>query len=339
MGNGWRARIALSRPPFRSPRCLDASSRVPFRFGYDLALPAPTAPTVERMAVAPSAQRLRPLTLALALALAAIVGGCALVGCTPGATEPPQHADPGEVDEADQVGLEETDFGNLTWTFRPGGNLPETAQVDLVDGGAVDGTARFELGEVVLAELTSDDRTDAAVQITRLDGNAIDEQWYLWVAGEDGPVQVTLPVARMAHCGTVTHSVTAVGSGGVQIHESRRYIGEDGLACTETGTDERTRVVHAVEARNTGEWWPVQTGPVGGFGGLCPTAADYETVTYEGPLHAAPDASVDGGTGNGRSLEVFGLEPWPVYGEPFPGWVLVGVKQDEVLSCAWAEIP
>lgn len=287
------------------------------------------------MAAAPSPKRLCALTFALA----ALVGGSALVGCTPGATEPPQRSGPLEAEEADPVGLEETDFGNLGWIFRPGGNLPETVQVNLVDGAARDGMVSYELGEVVLTELTGDDRVDAAVQITRLDGNAIDEQWYLWVAGEDGPVQVTLPVARMARCGTVTHSVAAVESGGVQIHESRRNIGEDGLACAETGSDERTRVVHAVEARNGGEWWPVQTGPVGGFGGLCPTAADYETVTYDGPVHAVPDASTDGSIGNGQSVEVFGLEPWPVYGEPFPGWVLVGVKQDDVLSCAWAETP
>lgn len=272
-----------------------------------------------------------------------LFGASALAGCA--SPEIPQQDDsragqPTETEEQPApAGLEETDFGNLAWAFRPGGSVPETARVELVDGKASDGMVSYELGEVVLAELTDDGRMDAAVQITRLDGNAIDEQWYLWVATDDGPVQVTLPVARMARCGTVTHSVSAVESGGVQIHESRRMIGEDALACTETGSDERTRIVHAVQARNLGEWWPVQTGPVGGFGGLCPTAAEYEMLPYDGPIHAAPDTTVDVGIGNGRPVEVFAVEPWPVYGEPFAGWKLVGVMHDDVMSCAWAEIP
>lgn len=236
-------------------------------------------------------------------------------------------------------GLEYTDFGNLSWVFRPGGSVPETVQIELVNGKAEEGGATYELGEVVLSELTGDDRMDAAVQITRLDGNAIDEQWYLWIAADDGPTQVTLPVARTARCGTATHSVTAVDSGGVQIYESRRNIGEDGLACSETGGDERTRIVQAVEARNAGEWWPIQTAPVAGFGGLCPTAAEYETWPNDGALYAVPDASAAEDIDSGKRAYIFALEPWPIYGEPFPGWILVGVRQgqDGDMGCAWAE--
>lgn len=284
---------------------------------------------------------IRPGSVVAGIALV-LLGAASLSGCSPGdAPAPAETTAPAETaapSEEPPAGLEETDFGNLSWVFRPGGNLPETVQVDLVDGKAEDGLVQYSLGEVVHAELTGDEQIDAAVQLTRLDGNAIDEQWYLWVATADGPAQVTLPVARMARCGTVTHSVQAV-DGGVQIHESRRNIGEDVLACTDTGSDERTRVVSAIEARNDGEWWPVQTGPVGGFGGLCPTAAEYESVPYDGELHAAPDATVDAGITNGAEVAVFALEPWPVYGEPFPGWKLVGVQQDGVMSCGWAETP
>lgn len=290
------------------------------------------------MSPAPDFADLRTALLLCAGAVcAALLAGCAATKTAPRQTDSAQEQEQ-EPEQSEPIGLEETDFGNLTWTFRPGGNTPETVQFDLVDGAFDDGMVRYELGEIVSAELTGDDRMDAAVQITRLDGNAIDEQWYLWIAGDDGPVQLTLPVARMSRCGTATHSVTAVESGGVQIHESRRNIGEEALACADIGSDERTRIVHAVEAGSIGEWWPVQTDPVSGFGGLCPTAADYETVSYDGVLRPAPDVSVDGGATDGPA-QVFGLEPWPVYGEPFPGWVLLGVKQDDVMSCAWTESP
>lgn len=281
-----------------------------------------------------------PAIAAAALSVLAFTGCATAAAPEPNETEPTSEpTDAVEEEEEAQVGLEGTDFGNLDWIFRPGGNVAETAQIELVDGKASDGLVSYELGETVLSDLTSDGRMDAAVQITRLDGNAIDDQWYLWVATDDGPTQVTLPVARMARCGTVTHSVTAVETGGVQIEESRRHIGEDSLACVETGSDERTRIVQAIEARNVGEWWPVQTGPVGGFGGLCPTAAEYETLPYEGTMYMAPDAQAAAEIGGDGPVNVFTLEPWPIYGEPFPGWVLVGVKEGDTMNCAWAETP
>lgn len=271
-----------------------------------------------------------------------LFGASALAACA--SPEVPQQEDsragqPTETEEQPApAGLEETDFGNLAWTFRPGGSVPETVQVELVDGKASDGMVSYELGEVVLAELTDDGRMDAAVQITRLDGNAIDEQWYLWVATDEGPVQVTLPVARMARCGTVTHSVAAV-EGGVEIHETRRSVADQSIPCSDPGSDERTRTVAAVEARNAGEWWPVQTAPIGGFGGLCPMTTHLDAYENEGALYPVPDAA---GTEpiafDGRST-VFEIEGWPVYGEPFPGWVLTGVQHGDDRGCAWAEVP
>lgn len=279
--------------------------------------------------------------------IGALVAGLALsallVACTEPATpmqdEPSEAPTPEteEIVEESPRGLEETDFGNLTWSVRPGGNLPETVQVEFEDGYATDGIVEYEVGDIVHAELNDDALLDAAAQIVIIDGNAVEEQWYLWLATEGSPEQVTLPVARSAHCGTATHSVEALDGGGVEIHETRRHIGEVDLACSETGTDERVRTVIAVEARNEGEWWPVQVDPRGGFGGLCPIASDYESVTYSGPLHAVPDADAMEISG-GETTWVFSVDPWPIYGEDFPGWVLVGVHdQDDEMWCAWAE--
>lgn len=276
----------------------------------------------------------------MSLFITALVGAVTLAGCTPGLTPAPPASGSEEkttaepIEEPAAVGLEDTDFGNLAWVFRPGGSVPETQQIDLVDGVATDGAVSYQLGEVLLAELTGDDRIDAAVQITRLDGNAIDEQWYLWVATDEGPVQSTLPIARTSRCGTVTHSVKAVDDG-IEIHETRRTLGDESIPCSDAGSDERTRTVRAMEARNTDEWWPVQTAPIGGFGGLCPSTAHLHQWENDGPLYSVPD------TAAGEPVEVASgiieLEGWPVYGEPFPGWVLVGVQHGDAEACAWAE--
>lgn len=265
-------------------------------------------------------------------------GSAAEADADGGALEPGAGAEPTiEPEPVTPAGLEETDFGNLTWTFMLGANRPERTQLDMVDGKAMDGPMEFSVGEVVLSELNGDDRIDAAVALSRADGNAFEEQWYLWLATDDGPRMVTMPIAHTSRCGTAIHSVTAADGGGVVVHESRRAIGEDmSLACVDVGSDERTRTVSAIEIRNSGEWWPVQTAPVGGFGGICPVAADYHADPYTGPMYAGPDTGSPEVTG-GDQVTVFPLEPWPVYGEDFPGWQLVGLIHDGVMACAWAE--
>lgn len=277
--------------------------------------------------------------------VAALVLGAVLVACSNTAVPAPDEIEETPAPETPEpsedpiAGLEAVDFGEIEWVVRPGGNQPETVQLQFTDGQATDGFAEYSIGEVILSELTDDGLLDAAVQVTIVDGNSVEVQWYLWIADENGPVQVTLPVAQAAHCGTAVHSVEAANGGGITIHETRRHIGEDHyLPCSETGTDERIRTVIATEARNEGEWWPVQVEPVGGFGGLCPIASDYESVTYSGPLHTAPDAAAAEVSG-GEETRVFSVEPWPIYGEDFPGWVLVGVHDNDNMWCAWAETP
>jgi len=269
---------------------------------------------------------------------ACLIGTLAFSGCAATASTHEETADSIEsVEEGSAVpGLEETDFGNFTWTFRPGGSVPETVRVDLTDGHAADGMVTYQLGEVVHAELSGDDQIDAAVQISRFDGNAVDEQWYLWIATAEGPVQSTLPVARAARCGNVTHSVVAV-DGGVEIHETRRSIADQSVPCSDHGSDERTRVVSAIEARNVGEWWPIQTAPFVAFGGLCPMTTHLDAYESDGPLYPVPGAEAGSTPVLDGAAGVFEIEPWPVYGEPFPHWALVGVVQEGEFGCAWVE--
>ena len=250
-------------------------------------------------------------------------------------------ADDTEDDAADGAGdgygLQHTDFGNLEWIFRQGGNTAETITVALRNGEAELDLVRYVQDEVIHADLNGDGHLDAAARLTQLDGNSVDQQWYLWIATQDGPQQVTLPVARMSRCGDVIKSVEAVDAG-IQIHEVRRGIEDFDLACAQEGTDERVRTIIAVPARAEGEWWPAQVAPAGGFGGLCPIAAEWDAYEHVGDLYPAPDTRSPEIT-DGAMVGIFGLEPWPIYGEDFPGWVLVGVLSNhgEYMRCAWAE--
>lgn len=274
----------------------------------------------------------RPHRLARTTALllsALTLSACAETSPDPGALDPEPA---GSVES-----LTGFDFGSAPWVFRPGGGSAETIRLDVVDGQAEQDTIQYVVGEPVYADVTGDGVADAAVPITARDGNGIDEQWYLWLATENGAQQLTLPIARTARCGTFTESVVAV-DGGIQVHEFRRTIGEDALPCAQNGTDERTRVITAAPVGPNGVWWPVQTGPIGGFGGLCPTVAQYEGYPFTGELRVAPNPDAAEIT-SGRQVVVAELEPWPVYGEDFPGWTLVAVRTGDVFACAWAEVP
>lgn len=211
---------------------------------------------------------------------------------------------------------------------------PETTRVRITDGRAQQGPFSYVVGEPVLADLTGDGLADAAVQITEENDGIESVHWYLWVAdGDGGAEQISLPIARTTRCGTTTVSVKAVRRG-IEVHELRRAIGEaESLPCSEPGTDERTRVVRAERAGGNDEWWPVEVAPNRGFGGLCPTAAEYEGYPWAGPLFVGPNRTstrVEPG-----QTTVFSVEGWPVYGEDFVGWSLVGVRQGDDFSCAW----
>lgn len=198
------------------------------------------------------------MTAGALCALLALTGCFAPTG-TPTEDVSAQEVIPEEALNPVTIGLDEVDLEAHEWVYRPGGQVPETERLHF-DGGVAEVevtefiTVRYELGEMLYTDATGDGVADALAQVTRIDGNAVEEHWYLWVATLEGPVQVTLPVARQVHCGTAIESVSVV-DGGFQVHEHRRGIGADQqLPCSETGSDERIRAVSGVEARNDGEW-------------------------------------------------------------------------------------
>lgn len=287
-------------------------------------------------------QRARSLTmlpLALALALAFGAAGCS--GAAPSEAPTPTASESASTPTtpptpSGPASLDTVDLGELEWLVHPGANVPETRSVPLEAGTAtVDGIV-YTLGEPVLLDLTGDGVVDAAAPITAEDGNGIEEQWYAWVAAEDGPEQVLLPLAMQSRCGTGILSVAATDAG-LEVHEVRRGP-TDAQPCSEQGTDERVRTIVVEPVGPNGIWWPVQVGPIGGFGGVCPAPAEPDGYTWTGPMHAAPDASLPDITG-GAEISIHSLDAWPIYGEDFPGWVLVGIRIDDTLGCAWSEAP
>lgn len=229
----------------------------------------------------------------------------------------------------------EIDFANTEWLFRPGGSEVQTLTIPIIGGTATVGNVVYTVGETVESDATGDGRPDAAVQITGTQGRTIDQQWYLWIATDEGLVQSEMPFAQTALCGTTTHSVTAAADG-FQVEETRRTIGEEQLPCTEGGSDVRTRIVTALPLSDGDAWWPSQPAPVAGFGGLCPVPAEWETSSYTGAIHTLPDDDSPEVSG-GAQVQVFGVASWPVYTD-IPGWQLVGMKSAETMSCAWMKL-
>lgn len=273
-----------------------------------------------------------------------LVAACA--GAHSGPTPAPAPSEPAESTEpsappepsADDVPvsvLEDFDFGNTDWAF-----VPYTEMYPIQRFTVTDGTANIEgmqyavvTDEVLLSDADGDGILDAIVPIEAYGGgNSIDRQWYIWSEKNGEAVQVEMPVARTIHCGTVTESVTAVDEG-FEIHEFRHAIGEDNLACTDPGSDERVRTVGFTEEGPAGALWPVQVAPVRGYGGICPASLEYDAYPFEGDVFDAPSDTAQSVAAEG--LHEWQLATWSIYGEIVPGWQLRGIRTEAGVGCGW----
>lgn len=281
-----------------------------------------------------------PTCMARALSAAAGLAAILLTaGCAPPTPAPPapEELAPDPVEEVPAFAIDSFDFGNTDWAFVPFTESYPPVNVTLQDGTAeLDGTTYTVFAdEVILSDADGDGDHDALVPIEAFaGGNVVDRQWYLWATHDDSAVQVELPVARTLNCSTFTEKVTAV-EGGFEIHEFRRGIGEDQLACTERGTDERTRTVGISDRGPDGALWPIQIAPLTGYGGVCPVTAEYDAYPVQVDLYTAPDAGSEVLEQAGHYE--WGLGQWPIYTETYPDWLLIGVKNDAGLGCAWAK--
>lgn len=274
--------------------------------------------------------------------LVALLAGCVGVQQTvpqpeqpePGSSESPEAPAP-EVDAEPAFAIEDFDFGNAEWLFVPYAESHPTLSLEIVDGAAeIDGMAYTVVAEETLfSDADGDGDLDALVPIEAYGGgNTIDRQWYIWANADEGAVQVGLPVARSLHCGTFTENIAAV-DGGFEIHEFRRTIGEESLACIEPGSDERVRTVGISPEGPAGELWPVQLAPFRAFGGICPAPIEYHAYPLEVDVYAAPsEASEPLSAGEMHEWQV---DPWPVYAIPFDDYALIGVSAEGGLGCAW----
>lgn len=237
--------------------------------------------------------------------------------------------------------IEDVDFGSLDWVFVPHTQTYPSVLVTISDGTGEHEGVQYTVAtdEVIFSDADGDGDLDALVPIEAYaGGNSVDRQWYIW-ADEGGEAkQVEWPVARTIHCGTVTEAVAAT-AGGFEIHEFRHGIGDGHLACTDLGSDERTRTVGISAAGEHGTRWPVQIAPFEAFGGICPVSVEYHAYPTTAEVFAVPD--------NGASpLEPLGTTPlhewqvesWSIYTQSYPGWGLIGLNNDGNQSCAWVKI-
>ncbi len=275
------------------------------------------------------------------LALAGAVAMLLLAGCAPTAqdaverTESPGTSAPPEP----AFTIEEFDFGNTEWSFVPYTESYPSVVLDVVDGSAeVEGMQYTVVTDkIVYSDADGDGDLDALVPIEAYGGgNSVDAQWYIWADRDGEAVQVGLPVARSIHCGTVTERVAAA-SGGFEIHEFRRNIGEDHLACVDRGSDERIRTVGISKEGPDGSLWPVQTAPFRAFGGICPVTVEYHAHPLTVDAYAAPsEASEPLDAGERGEIMEWQVAEWPVYANLAPGYLLIGVNVDAQQGCAWA---
>ncbi len=179
-----------------------------------------------------------------------------------------EQADPPTADEIAEY------IADAEWTFEDRG--PDGPQVIQLTGGeAEDDLGRtYTMGEELIeGDATGDGAPDVAVSLTQADGNAVDQQWFIWVgnAAEESETvaqQVLHPIGRSTSCGDAATGVSAAEDGGFEIQENFRHDMEDG-PCAEPGPDELHKVVEVSPAED-GELLPVQTAPVEAWGGLCP---------------------------------------------------------------------
>lgn len=275
--------------------------------------------------------------VAIVLAASVCLGGCAATAAPPqdavSDREPP-------VDVAEPAsGIEEFDFGSTEWQFSVGGaELP--ISVPVVDGIATVDTVRFEVGEPIYSDADGDGSADAAVPISRADGNGFETLWYLWHDSGDTISQVVYPIARQARCGTAVESVTATDDGFV-VHEFLRLpVADDSVPCSDPGTGELTRTV-ALHDSGDGTLWPVLRAPIPAFGGLCPGSPWLDGVSEQVTLLAAPTGGAVPATTPSDPVGVFELYRSPL--TEIEGWKLVGFVQGAVdtgtvrLFCGWHE--
>lgn len=268
---------------------------------------------------------------------ATAVASLLLVGCATAEPAPAVPADSVEsVEEETPISvLEEFDFGNTDWVFVPHTETYPPVVVSMIDGAAnVEGMQYTVVtNEILFSDADGDGDQDAIVPVEAwAGGNSVDRQWYLWAEHDGEAVQVEMPVARTIHCGTVTANVTAV-DGGFEIHEFRHAIGEDNLACTDRGSDERVRTVGLTDRGPNAALWPVQIAPFPAYGGICPASAEYDAYPLGGDVYAVPNSDSEPITADG--LHEWQLESWSIYSITVPDWRLVGVRTDAGLGCAW----
>lgn len=278
-----------------------------------------------------------------ALLTLAAISAVLLAGCGPedkvakdeSSPEPQPHAQ----------AIRDVDLATLTWHDTPRDKdvtlTGDEPVGDLMDGG------QYSLGDLApaYADVDQDGFEDAVASLKRVEGNGLDELWYVWLwdPETETPRQVLDPVAQQERCATVVSSVEAA-KGAFRFTEKYRDLADIGT-CDSEPPNAVTRTITIADGS------PVQTEGHGAYGGICPQppAGDANSVLIEdAQLYVAPDAGsarVDGDDIYWVSGLPTGSSPWL----ELDGWVLVGFgpntgsatfdEYGPYIPCAWAQRP
>jgi len=275
---------------------------------------------------------------ALAMLAMVLVAGCGpedKVAKDDSSPEPQPHAQ----------AIRKVDLATLTWH-----DTPRDTDITLTGGepvGDVMDGGQYTLGDLApaYADVDQDGFDDAVASLKRVEGNGLDELWYVWLWDPDAeaPRQILDPVAQQERCATVVSSVKAVDDA-FQFTEKYRDLADIGT-CASEPPNKVTRTISIVDDS------PVQSEGHGAYGGICPQppAGDANSALIEDTeLHVAPhtdSARVEGD-------DLYWVAGLPTGSSPWlerDGWVLVGFgpnidtptfdEYGPYIPCAWAERP
>lgn len=173
---------------------------------------------------------------------------------------------------------------------------PEDAAPEQLGRKPVDTTAAYELGEVLIGDVTGDGVEDAVASITASSEEIRDEElWYIWRGVEDGETiaeQIPHPIASAQECADVVDEVSIADGAVRTVTRQMTYHDvqfEDGATCATDPNRDRERTISAQQV--DGAWYPVQQAPTQSWGGICPEGTALEGWWVVTPLLTAPSPS------------------------------------------------
>lgn len=204
------------------------------------------------------------------------------------------------------------------WSFSAHGEM-EPEVVSFESGAATDEYHRtYEIGVGIEGDANSDGIPDLVVPVTQVDGNGLQELWYVWLGTDDESgvlaEQLMYPIARSTNCGDTVHSVSAI-DGGFRVDETLWLPTTDGgRDCASGGTGVQVRDIRVDLIGES--HFPIQMEPVEAWGGVCPRSEWLDGIlddTVE--AFAAPVADAPLVVQTGETVGIYDVGDMPLFAD------------------------